>query len=103
MDTLKEEMALKIAEAAGVFLGSEGKASRPFSRVQRYLAGVDGDGQPRPPTHDEIAARAYEIYTKTGRIQGQCKQNWQEAEQSRREQAQSRRLSPGAFAGTDSF
>ena len=43
------------------------------------------DLQPGPgvipiPTHAEIARRAYEIYIKTGRIQGQCKQNWQHAE-----------------------
>jgi hypothetical protein len=32
------------------------------------------------PTHDAVALRAYDIYVKTGRKQGQCKQNWQQAE-----------------------
>jgi len=39
------------------------------------------------PTHDDIAKRAYDIYLKTGRKQGQCKQNWQQAEHSLSEQA----------------
>jgi hypothetical protein len=33
------------------------------------------------PSHDDIARRAYEIYVKRGRQQGQCKQNWRQAEQ----------------------
>ena len=36
-------------------------------------------GQP-VPTHDEIAKRAYDIYVKKGRRQGQCERNWQQAE-----------------------
>ncbi len=36
------------------------------------------------PTHDAIARRAFEIYVKTGRRQGRCKQNWLEAEQDLR-------------------
>jgi hypothetical protein len=31
-------------------------------------------------THDNIAHRAYDIYVKGGSKQGQCKQNWQQAE-----------------------
>jgi len=38
------------------------------------------------PTHHEIACRAYDIYIKTGRVQGQCKQNWSLAEKSLHEQ-----------------
>ena len=34
------------------------------------------------PTHDAIARRAYDLYVKGGSKQGQCKQNWQQAEQS---------------------
>jgi len=34
------------------------------------------------PTHDAIAGRAYDLYVKGGSKQGQCKQNWQQAEQS---------------------
>ena len=32
------------------------------------------------PTHDEIAKRAYEIYIKKGRRQGQSERDWQQAE-----------------------
>jgi hypothetical protein len=32
------------------------------------------------PTHDEIANRAYDLYVKSGRKQGQCNQNWHQAE-----------------------
>jgi hypothetical protein len=32
------------------------------------------------PTHDEIANRAYGLYVKSGRKQGQCNQNWHQAE-----------------------
>jgi hypothetical protein len=32
------------------------------------------------PTHDEIAGRAYEIYVENGRQEGQCEQNWHQAE-----------------------
>ncbi|MEI8196397.1 MAG: DUF2934 domain-containing protein [Phycisphaerae bacterium] len=38
-------------------------------------------------THDIIARRAYDIYVMTGRIPDQCTQNWQQAEQSLRDQA----------------
>jgi hypothetical protein len=37
-----------------------------------------------PPTHDDIAKRAFEIYVKTGRRQGRCKHNWLQAEQDLR-------------------
>jgi hypothetical protein len=33
------------------------------------------------PSHDDIARRAHDIYVKKGRQPGQCKQNWQQAEQ----------------------
>ena len=32
------------------------------------------------PTHDDIAKRAYDIYVERGRKQGQCEQNWHQAE-----------------------
>jgi hypothetical protein len=32
------------------------------------------------PAHDVIARRAYYIYVKSGCKQGQCKQNWHQAE-----------------------
>jgi hypothetical protein len=32
-------------------------------------------------SHEDIARRAFDIYVKKGRLQGQCQQNWREAEQ----------------------
>lgn len=32
------------------------------------------------PTHDEIANRAYALYVKSGRKEGECNQNWHQAE-----------------------
>ncbi|MCC7144860.1 MAG: DUF2934 domain-containing protein [Phycisphaeraceae bacterium] len=49
------------------------------------------------PSHDEIARRAYEIYVKKGCRQGQCKQNWQQAERELRTPAVMERIeSPSA-------
>ena len=45
------------------------------------------------PTHEVIARRAYDIYLKTGRKQGQCKQNWQQAEQALSDQLEA--VQPG--------
>ena len=39
-----------------------------------------GRGVIAMPTHDDIANRAYDIYLKSGRKQGQCEQNWHQAE-----------------------
>jgi hypothetical protein len=36
--------------------------------------------QTTKPTIDDIAKRAYEIYVKKGCQQGQCEQNWKQAE-----------------------
>jgi hypothetical protein len=36
---------------------------------------------PAAPTHDDIAKRAYEIYTLKGCRDGRCEQNWKQAEQ----------------------
>ena len=37
------------------------------------------------PSHEDVARRAYEIYIKHGCRPGQCKQNWQQAENDLRE------------------
>jgi hypothetical protein len=37
---------------------------------------------PERPTHDQIAAKAYELYLKTGREDGHSVENWLRAEQS---------------------
>jgi len=38
-------------------------------------------GSTAKPTLEDIAKRAYEIYVKNGCQQGQCEQNWKQAEQ----------------------
>jgi hypothetical protein len=45
--------------------------------------GEEHTGQPTVPmyTHEDIARRAYEIYVKRGRRQGQSLQDWNQAEQ----------------------
>jgi len=57
-------------------------ATAPGHTVAHACSCVNG------PTHEDIANRAYDIYLKNGRKQGQCKQNWQQAEQSLRDQNQ---------------
>jgi hypothetical protein len=42
------------------------------------------------PTHDDIAKRAYDIYVERGRKQGQCEQNWHQAELELRTDDQAR-------------
>ena len=39
------------------------------------------------PTHDAIAARAYEIYVNSGRQEGRCEENWLRAEHELLEEA----------------
>jgi hypothetical protein len=39
-----------------------------------------GRGVIAMPAHDEIARRAYEIYVKSDCKEGQCQQNWHQAE-----------------------
>ena len=48
-------------------------------RTQNIQGSIGGAG--RLPTHDEIQARAYEIYERNGRQDGRCEQNWLQAEQ----------------------
>ena len=38
------------------------------------------------PTHGDIAQRAYDIYVQNGCNEGQCQQNWQQAEKDLHEQ-----------------
>lgn len=42
---------------------------------------------PAAPAHDDIARRAYDIYVRKGRPQGQCQENWKQAERELRKQA----------------
>ena len=53
---------------------------------EAHAAPLSGPFVATVPSHADIAQRAYAIYVKTGRKQGQCTQNWQQAEQSLRGQ-----------------
>ena len=59
---------------------TQSEATRDLSAQQTHGELHPGHGVIIEPTHDEIAKRAYDIYVKTGRKQGQCKQNWHLAE-----------------------
>lgn len=76
-------------------------ASPTLTDTHTQHAGSCGNGHPCAPTHDQIAFRAYDIYVKTGRKSGQCKQNWDQAEKSLRDQGQVSRQpqqrNPGEF------
>jgi Protein of unknown function (DUF2934) len=57
-------------------LHTQTAVATPESKTVRHPAAI------KIPTHDEIAHRAYDIYVKIGYKQGQCNQNWQQAEKS---------------------
>ena len=51
-------------------------------------------------THEAIAAEAYAIYQKTGNKQGQCTQNWKQAEEFLRAKGIGKQVSsPAADVG----
>jgi hypothetical protein len=58
---------------------TEPKTTQMYATQQTHGDGHHGQAAPMP-THDEIAKRAYDIYVKKGRRQGQCERNWQQAE-----------------------
>lgn len=71
--------------------------NKPLTHQQESNVAVAAKsaGQPTPtgsvlaePSHAAIAQQAYDIYVKTGRKAGQCKQNWQEAEKVLLDQCQ---------------
>jgi hypothetical protein len=59
---------------------SDSKAKQ-VSVAQRTEKGLQIVSVTVPPTHKEIARRAYEIYIENGRRQGQSEQYWLQAEQ----------------------
>jgi len=59
---------------------TQSEATRILAAKQTHSDLHAGQGVITMPTHDDIAKRAYDIYVKNGRKQGQCKQNWQQAE-----------------------
>jgi hypothetical protein len=59
---------------------TESKTTQMYATQQTHGDGHYGQAAPPMLTHDEIARRAYDIYVKKGRRQGQCERNWQQAE-----------------------
>jgi hypothetical protein len=59
---------------------TESKTAQTYAPQQTHGDGHHGQTSSSMPTHDDIARRAYEIYIKNGRRQGQCERNWQQAE-----------------------
>ena len=61
---------------------TEKRVPQPFARMQKPAATACGNGQPSllHPTHEAIAQRAFDIYVTSCRKQGQCKENWYQAE-----------------------
>lgn len=45
------------------------------------------------PSHDDIARRAFMIYTKSGNKEGQSQQNWDQAEREMKQDAESKNQS----------
>jgi hypothetical protein len=59
---------------------NQSEATRVLAAQQTHGDMHPGHGVIATPTHDDIARRAYDIYVATGCSQGQCKQNWHQAE-----------------------
>ena len=59
---------------------SQSEATQVLAAGQTHDDMHAGQGVIPAPSHDTIARRAYDIYIKHGSKQGQCKQNWQQAE-----------------------
>lgn len=65
---------------------NQSKATQPSSNQLTLKAPQSGSAPTTRPSHAEIAKRAYEIYVKNGRQQGQCERNWLRAEQELQKQ-----------------
>jgi hypothetical protein len=63
-----------------IAFAAEKRALHPFAHGQMQLAVPSGSERPGPPTHQQIAQRAFDIYVADGRTQGQCHANWYQAE-----------------------
>ena len=63
-------------------------AAAPEIHIAPHIAGFSTGA----PTHADIAARAYEIYLKSGQEPGRCTQNWAKAERSLRDQSHTTHL-----------
>ena len=52
------------------------------SNVMKYNSTSHAVNAPEKPTHDQIAAKAYELYVKSRKKEGRSVENWLRAEQS---------------------
>jgi hypothetical protein len=59
---------------------TQSKANEILAAGQTHSDLHPGRGVIAMPTHEQIAARAYDIYLKSGSVNGQCKKNWLQAE-----------------------
>ncbi len=63
---------------------TQSEATRRLAAEQTHNDLHAGRGVIVLPTHDEIATRAYALYIRNGRIDGDEVQNWREAERELR-------------------
>ena len=64
-------------------MGTTKKPAAPMTRATTTRARrttTTMKAAPAPPTHDEIASRAQQLYTESGNVPGRDEQNWLEAE-----------------------
>ena len=59
---------------------TQSHATKVLSAQQTHNSQHPGAPVITAPAHGDIADRAYDIYVRDGRKQGQCKQNWHQAE-----------------------
>jgi hypothetical protein len=63
---------------------TEKRIPHPFARVQLPPPIPSGEKlplPPTPPTHEQIARRAYDIYIAHGRTDGRSEMDWRQAEE----------------------
>jgi hypothetical protein len=65
---------------------TESKTAQTYPTQQKPGDGRHEQTAPLRPTHNEIARRAYEIYLKNGRMQGQSELDWLQAEKELRKE-----------------
>ena len=63
-------------------------STRGSTAPQKRATPQSGPATLPAPAHDDIAQRAFDIYDKNGRQEGQCQQNWQQAEQELQHEGQ---------------
>lgn len=56
------------------------KASQPCAPAQSSHVGTCDSSHACTPTHEQIAQRAFDLYVASCCKQGQCKENWYQAE-----------------------